>query len=466
MQIKLDLVHCLFNHRTTYLGRQMYVGMLLMLITNILVIYFFNIFQDETPLFLGSKEGSYNVCQILLDHYANRNITDHMDRLPRDVALERRHHDIVQLLDQYKMNSPTPLCLGPTHGTSPAPLAFVQQGKQPKQTKRRTTKQASKASVVSPTHTKAPPANVSRSKPRKKRATQVPTGTAMQSHSEPSSVGTISPGYSVDSHSPPCYDITPPPRYENAALVSLHQQQQQQQQQQQGGRSGLEDVTSVPQPVLDDYRVMNAHYSNPMDHFLDWPLHPQQQLPPPVLPKPKAAPSPPNHAVPSPIKAAKTLPTSPTHIQAMQRAAQQQQHSQLPDYLFHAPSSATGGCDSHTIPVFSPALTTKIMQQQLLQQQHHQQQQQSVLPLQTFTPDQYPTPPSQHSHQSDSPPQHIPTVVPDHHYLTPSPDSPGQWSSCSPHSAQSDWSEGISSPVPLISQVSGQTKRVTDPVYL
>ncbi|KAL3180341.1 hypothetical protein MRX96_008909 [Rhipicephalus microplus] len=59
----------------------------------------------------------------------------------------------------------------------------------------------------------------------------------------------------------------------------------------------------------------------------------------------------------------------------------------------------------------------------------------------------YPTPPSQHSHGSGAEvtPQHY--LHPGETYLTPSPESPGQWSSSSPHSAQSDWSEGISSPL-------------------
>ena len=62
--------------------------------------------------------------------------------------------------------------------------------------------------------------------------------------------------------------------------------------------------------------------------------------------------------------------------------------------------------------------------------------------------DQYPTPPSHHSSHigTDGTPQHMTGYAPDHPYLTPSPDSPGQWSSSSPHSAQSDWSENISSP--------------------
>ena len=37
----------------------------------------------------------------LLDQHANRDIPDHMDRLPRDVAQERLHHDIVRLLDEH-----------------------------------------------------------------------------------------------------------------------------------------------------------------------------------------------------------------------------------------------------------------------------------------------------------------------------------------------------------------------------
>lgn len=63
-------------------------------------------FQDETPLFLAAREGSYQACKALLEAYANREITDHMDRLPRDVASERLHHDIVRLLEEHVPRSP------------------------------------------------------------------------------------------------------------------------------------------------------------------------------------------------------------------------------------------------------------------------------------------------------------------------------------------------------------------------
>lgn len=66
---------------------------------------------------------------------------------------------------------------------------------------------------------------------------------------------------------------------------------------------------------------------------------------------------------------------------------------------------------------------------------------------QPMTTTQFLTPPSQHSYSSplDNTPNHQ-LQVPDHPFLTPSPESPDQWSSSSPHSNISDWSEGISSP--------------------
>uniref|UniRef100_A0A8C3XC95 Neurogenic locus notch homolog protein 1 n=1 Tax=Catagonus wagneri TaxID=51154 RepID=A0A8C3XC95_9CETA len=65
-----------------------------------------------------------------------------------------------------------------------------------------------------------------------------------------------------------------------------------------------------------------------------------------------------------------------------------------------------------------------------------------------MTTAQFLTPPSQHSYSSspvDNTPSHQ-LQVPEHPFLTPSPESPDQWSSSSPHSNISDWSEGVSSP--------------------
>lgn len=50
---------------------------------------------------MAAREGSFEAVRSMLDHHANRDIPDHMDRLPRDVAQERLHHDIVRLLDEH-----------------------------------------------------------------------------------------------------------------------------------------------------------------------------------------------------------------------------------------------------------------------------------------------------------------------------------------------------------------------------
>lgn len=65
----------------------------------------------------------------------------------------------------------------------------------------------------------------------------------------------------------------------------------------------------------------------------------------------------------------------------------------------------------------------------------------------TAGPEDYPTPPSQHSYSSamDATPKHYLHVPNEHPYLTPSPESPEPWSSPSPHCV-SDWSDSTPSP--------------------
>ena len=127
-----------------------------------------------------------------------------------------------------------------------------------------------------------------------------------------------------------------------------------------------------------------------------------------------------------------SFPTSPTHLQAMQQLQHQRTQTSPPGGMTH--------------PQMVPA----------------------------YPAHPYPTPPSQHSHRADGTPQHGHST--EHYgepYLTPSPDSPGQWSSSSPHSAHSDWSEGISSPQPLTSRPLMQqathppmTTKMADGIYL
>ena len=123
----------------------------------------------------------------------------------------------------------------------------------------------------------------------------------------------------------------------------------------------------------------------------------------------------------------RNLPMSPTHIQALQQCAIQRQQ--------HHPGAQLPQIPDHSLVWQAPSQCRL----------HH-----------------YPTPPSQHSHGGGPPydvglavgsgaTARVPLPIPagyqhPEQFLTPSPDSPGQWSSSSPHSGQSDWSEGISSP--------------------
>ena len=56
---------------------------------------------------MAAKEGSYQAARALLDHCANRDIQDHMDRLPVHIAQEKMHQDIVDLLNEHIPPAPT-----------------------------------------------------------------------------------------------------------------------------------------------------------------------------------------------------------------------------------------------------------------------------------------------------------------------------------------------------------------------
>ncbi|CAG5135879.1 unnamed protein product, partial [Candidula unifasciata] len=493
---------------------------------------------EETPLFLASREGGFETVKVLLNQYANRDMTDHMDRLPRDIALERRHHDIVELLDTYKIASPaTAVHLGVTSPNNHSGIVSVGGYMHPIKQKAKSRKNKN-APVKDPgpssphNGTTGVPVISVKSNSRKKKAdgesaasrkknqqqqlqqmplslvsSQNQTQVRHQSTSDASPMSTISPGgYSIDlHHSPQAYE-TSPPRYEN----SLN-----------GGRH-----------LLDDFQVMAGHYSSPslMDHanvenlLTDWTI-PQykHQLPPQKQQHQLQQPcggglvatlqnghlassgggSSPNlqtglvgggssagimgsvgHAPPSSMKG-KNLAMSPTHIQALQQHAQQRAahgspHHRANDFpaSFQLDGTTQLPGPQTVAQLFSGSMQHKMVQPQ--QQHLHQQQQQQTIQQQpqqlqqqggyTLTLEQYPTPPSHNSqHITDSPPhQHntFSSFRPDH-LLTPSPDSPGQWSSSSPHSAQSDWSEGISSPAPAITGVPNplRNKRLQEHAY-
>lgn len=471
------------------------------------------ILQDETPLFLAAKEGSYEVAQVLLDHYANRDATDHMDRLPRDIAQERMHHDIVKLLTEYRVNNGN-VAMGTSYGGSPSQMvpSFMPpvNGKTRQKSRNRkssTSKDKPLSPHDQPRSVQLPPAH----KPKKKKK-----ASASSSSGSPSMSDVKSP--TDPSESPKGMICELPPSYESAVgngpgghfSLRLDDGSMMPSDALTNGLSTLDVqniqqdwIPSMPPPGLphDPYAVTATTPNHPttqsssMQTFLPAstaaaqavssvstiayspqsqnhsphsmttspasshiasvtsptqshqlvhsPPHQLVHSPPHQLvhspPQHQVVPSPPQQ-IPnsnasqcvtiSPMK--KNYPTSPTHIQAMHQhmhnrrmPPQQQQQPHL-----HQPEGMSYTYDyedvSHTMPLGYVTVP-------------------SSNPCDSFV---YPSPQSQHSHVSSEPgvtPQHLQQGS-DNHYLTPSPSSPGQWSSSSPHSAQSDWSEGISSP--------------------
>jgi len=55
--------------------------------------------REQTPIFLAAREGAFECVKTLLEYGANKEITDHMDVTPKKVAESKFHKDIIQLLD-------------------------------------------------------------------------------------------------------------------------------------------------------------------------------------------------------------------------------------------------------------------------------------------------------------------------------------------------------------------------------
>ncbi|CAH8448414.1 unnamed protein product [Schistosoma rodhaini] len=66
--------------------------------------------HEETPLALACREGAVKSCRLLLLSGANLNLADYLDRTPRDLAYLGGHYEIVNLLDEYTVNSNTEYC--------------------------------------------------------------------------------------------------------------------------------------------------------------------------------------------------------------------------------------------------------------------------------------------------------------------------------------------------------------------
>lgn len=443
-------------------------------------------------MFLAAKEGSYETAKVLLDSFANRDITDHMDRLPRDVAQERMHHDIVRLLDEYNLVRSPPLHNGgPLGGPTLSPplcspsgyLGNLKPGLQGKKARKPSTKGLS-CNGKEPKGLKAP---------RKK--SQEVKGCLLDGSGVLSPVDSLeSPhGYLSDVASPPLmtspFQASPsmplnhlpgmPDSHLSISQLNLVSKADlglganQMQPFEPGpprlshlpvsnasallGRASLNFTVSGSQCEWLN-RLQNSLVPgqyNPLRSTLPQGTHPASQALPHGLLAPlhsglsgtPLAPMMTYQAVPGGLL--------PTHSQP--HLLQPQQQQQQPP-----PPQGHGGATNTAPQVGASFLGNELSQAELQQPMNggalsvH-----AILPQDTqvlatslphglsqaLTTPQFLTPPSQHSYPS--PMDHTPSHQlqgPDHPFLTPSPESPDQWSSSSPHSNVSDWSEGISSP--------------------
>merc|ERR1719507_1453661 len=362
--------------------------------------------KDETPLFLSCREGSYQAAKALLDHCANRDITDHMDRLPRDVAQERLHHDIVRLLEEHIPPAPQPQVSQPLP-TPSSMQAASEAGHQMTPTKPRP-KKRSKTVEGSPLESgMSPPAmhgamhivggmatlpknrRPSFKKNKNEGMMMSPEDNQMfhlLTHSQHNLEDLVSPHQAAKM--PPSYEqslhhaqsmATGLQNSQESHFYANNQQQQQQQQQAQGPHMRQQSMPSS----------MAGYNMSPI-------------LSPPQSVQSQHSLSPPNNMSPhmmghqtSPIKprAMLQLPTSPTHFAAMRGAS----HQRIQSFDFPESQNMTGG---------HPGMMGG--------------GQMGTYPF-------MPAPPQSGAEQSNT------------NFMTPSPDSPGQWSSASPQSPQ--WSE-------------------------
>lgn len=437
--------------------------------------------KEETPLFLAAREGSYEAAKILLDHFANRDITDHMDRLPRDVARDRMHHDIVRLLDEYNV-TPSPPGTVLTSALSPVicgpnrsflSLKHTPMGKKPR---RPNAKNAMPTSLPN----LAKDAKDAKGSRRKKSlgdkgqlsessVTLSPVDSLESPHTyvsdTTSSPMITSPGILQASPNPLLATAAPPaPVHAQHALSfsNLHEIQPLAH----GAGTVLPSVSQllshhhmVPpgsgnagslsrlHPVTVPADWMNRMEMNETQYneMFGMVLAPAEGNPPGIAPQSrphegKHIPTP-REPLP-PIVTFQLIPKG----SIAQPAGAAQPQSNCPPAVAGALPTMYQIPEMARLP--NMAFPTAMMPQQ------DGQVAQTILP--TYHPfpasvGKYPTPPSQHSYASSNAaertPSHSGHLQGEHPYLTPSPESPDQWSSSSPHSA-SDWSDVTTSPTP------------------
>uniref|UniRef100_A0A7M4E463 Neurogenic locus notch homolog protein 2 n=1 Tax=Crocodylus porosus TaxID=8502 RepID=A0A7M4E463_CROPO len=426
--------------------------------------------KEETPLFLAAREGSFEAAKILLDHFANRDITDHMDRLPRDVAQDRMHHDIVQLLNEYNVaHSPSghpgtmlnsalsPVICGPNRSFLNLKHASLsKKSRKPnakgvmapnlaKEAKRRRKKslteskgQFSESSVtLSPVDSLESPHAF---------ASEQTSSPVMPSpgilHSSPSSLLTTSVVQAAHPMSfSGLHEMQPLGQGSNTVLPSVSQLLSQHRTTPSSNGLGRLQPGNISTEWMNHIDMNESQY-NEMFGMIPQVVHahpggPQQGSLSQTDVKHVGV----SRETLPPIMTFQLVPKSGMNQQVLVQQAQ----SNCPQNVA-GPLSSMYQITSDLAQLPSASFPVAVIPQQ------DGQVAQTILPAYhqfQSSMGKYPTPPSQHSYTSSSATERTPShnrhLQGEHPYLTPSPESPDQWSSSSPHSA-SDWSDVATSP--------------------
>lgn len=379
--------------------------------------------QEETPLFLAAREGSYQTAKVLLDHLANRDIADHLDQLPRDIAQERMHHDIVHLLEEYNLVRSPPLPLSPPL-CSPNTYLGIKPSPGNNTAGKKVRKQGGKGAGGKD--------GGKEMRIKKKKNGEGKDGGIME-------VGVLSPVDSLESPHGYLSDVSSPPMmtspFQQSPPITLNQLQGLADSRMAGVHQGMGKPFDSAPPRLSHLPVGNGGAQTGACDWLQRVQQQQQQagftalIPTmhPGMPQVMGYPT----MQSSHLGAASHMLSNHAHQNNHSVATMQHQNSTSGHILSHHFLGDLSGLDLQSGSGHAPM--------------------QTILPQDTqrmasISSTQFLTPPSQHSYSNpmDNTPNHQPQV-PDHPFLTPSPGSPDQWSSSSPHSV-SDWSEGISSP--------------------
>ncbi len=385
--------------------------------------------QEETPLFLAAREGSYETTKVLLDHLANREIADHLDQHPRDIAQMRMHYDIVRLLEEYNLvQSPAlplspPLCSPNTYlGIKPSP-----GGANNNNTAKKARKPGNKGLGGKDSGKDM--------RMKKKKSGEGKNGGIME-------VGILSPVDSLESPHGYLSDVSSPPTmtspFQQSPPITLNQLQGLVDTHMGGALQSLgKQFDSAPPPRLSHLPVANNGGGAQMV-ACDWLQRVQQHQAgfTTLIPTMLSATNMPQ------VMGYPTMQSS--HLGTSSHMIPNHAHQNMAP-MQHQNSAASGHALSHHFLGDLTGLDLQSGSGHTPIQTILSQESQRMAPPISST--QFLTPPSQHSYSNpmDNTPCHQPQV-PDHPFLTPSPGSPDQWSSSSPHSNLSDWSEGISSP--------------------